>query len=394
MRRQQILKPAFQAWGHQRSLRRTRACYAILVILFAAVAVRTARAELGGPIRISQTGQHFVNAATGQRFVVWGVNYDHDDQGRLLDEYWIDQWDQVVEDFEEIKALGANCVRIHLQLGLFMEAPDRPRQAALDRLAKLVALAERNGLFLNITGLACYHKQHIPAWYDALTETQRWRTQAAFWEAVAKTCRSSPAIFCYDLMNEPILPGKEPASEWLAGAFGGKHFVQRIALDADGRSREQIALQWTRTMVEAIRRHDPGHLVTVGVIPWVFVFDGKGKPLFYSPPVAQHLDFVSVHFYPRAGELDAALEALEKYEIGKPLVVEEMFPLRCSPEELERFVRRSADRVDGWFSFYLGKTAEQLRQRPEPSIAEGLTADWLERFAQLAEPARRGELNR
>ena len=29
--------------------------------------------------------------------------------------------------------------------------------------------------------------------------------QARFWEAVAATCRNRPAVFCYDLMNEPIV---------------------------------------------------------------------------------------------------------------------------------------------------------------------------------------------
>ena len=42
-----------------------------------------------------------------------------------------------------------------------------------------------------------------------MDEAQRWRVQALFWEAVAKTCAKSNAVFCYDLMNEPILPGAE-----------------------------------------------------------------------------------------------------------------------------------------------------------------------------------------
>ena len=37
---------------------------------------------------------------------MWGVNYDHDDAGRLLEDYWADEWPTVVEDFREIKALA------------------------------------------------------------------------------------------------------------------------------------------------------------------------------------------------------------------------------------------------------------------------------------------------
>jgi len=180
----------------------------------------------------SKDGTHFVRAQSGAKFVAWGFNYDHDASGRLLEDYWSGEWPAVVEDFKEMKALGANVVRIHLQVARFMKAPEKPDEASLRQLARLLKLAEENGLYLDITGLGCYHKQDVPEWYDAMGEAERWDVQALFWEAVAKTCAESPAVFCYDLMNEPILPGagkKETA--WLAGAFAGKHFVQRITLD-------------------------------------------------------------------------------------------------------------------------------------------------------------------
>src|SRR5690606_27926073 len=124
--------------------------------------------------------------------------------------------------------LGANVVRVHLQLARFMETPHEANQKNLAQLAKLVELAEETRLYLNITGLGCYHKQDVPAWYDELGEQDRWQVQCRFWRAVAQVCRESPAIFCYDLMNEPIIGGGENPGEWLAGALGDKHFVQRI----------------------------------------------------------------------------------------------------------------------------------------------------------------------
>ena len=311
-------------------MRTVSSVVAILLLWYTAVAC----AEPLQPIRVSDDGTHFVRADRGERFVVWGVNYDHDGSGRLLDEYWIDEWDTVVEDFGEIKSLGANCVRIHLQLGKFMDAPDRPNDAALRQLGGLVALAEQTGLYLDITGLACYHKKNIPPWFDSLSEQDRWAVQARFWSAIAKTCADSPAIFCYDLMNEPILPGKEPATEWLAGELGGKHFVQRLTLDLAGRTRDQVARAWVDKMVEAIREHDRRTMITVGVIPWVFVFGG-GKPLFHGPAVGERLDFVAVHFYPKTGKVDDALKGLKAYEVGKPVVIEEMFPLSCGMDELD-----------------------------------------------------------
>ena len=137
-------------------------------------------------------------------------------------------------------------------------------------------------------------------------------------------------------------------------------------------------------MVEAIRKHDDRHMVTIGVIPWVFALGG-GKPLFYSPEVSERLDFVSVHFYPKKEEDDKAVTALRAYDIGKPLVVEEMFPLKCSETELADFVSQSSEFADGWISFYWGETPEQLKEKVDGTIAHAITASWLERFQTMAE---------
>ncbi|MGB7327843.1 MAG: cellulase family glycosylhydrolase [Rubripirellula sp.] len=364
----------------------------ILFCLLSVLISSIAAAQTQSPIRVSDDGDHFVLAETQERFRVWGVNYDHNGRGELIDEYWIERWDEVVEDFAEIKSLGANCVRIHLQVGKFLDAADKINPSAIEQLKKLLKLAEHQGLYLDITGLACYHKANVPEWYDGLNEPDRWQTQAFFWGSIAKVCRDSPAVFCYDLMNEPVFPAKKQAQdgedhtdrEWLAGELGGKFFVQRLTLDLNSRTRQQVAKAWVDQMVDAIRQHDDQHMVTVGVIPWVFVFGG-GKPLFYSPEVSERLDFASVHFYPQKDNVDEAITALETYDIGKPLVVEEMFPLKCSAEELADFVNRSAKFTDGWVSFYWGETAEQLRQKPDATIAHAITATWLEKFHALSE---------
>src|SRR5207245_2527202 len=134
-------------------------------------------------------------------------NYDHDEKGDLIEDYWEKDWDRLAEDFREMKELGANVVRVHLQFGKFMDAAGRANDNALARLDKLVKLAEKTQLYLDLTGLGCYHKKDVPAWYDALSEADRWAAQANFWKAVAGRCKDSPAIFCYDLMNEPVVPG-------------------------------------------------------------------------------------------------------------------------------------------------------------------------------------------
>ncbi len=332
-------------------------------------------------IRPSKDNTHFVGTTTGKRFVVWGVNYDRDDAGRLLEDYWEKEWDTVIEDFKEIKKLGANLVRIHLQLAKFMDAADRPNGANLARLGKLVQLAEDIGLYLDVTGLGCYHKKDVPAWYDKLDEAARWDVQARFWGVVAKVGQDSPAIFCYDLMNEPVLAGDKKDNEWLASPLGDKYFVQRITRDLAGRTHEEVAKQWVKKLTTAIRDVDDRHMLTVGVIPWAQVFKGA-KPIFYAPGVGDPLDFVSVHFYPKKGDVAGALAALKVYEIGKPLVVEEIFPLGCSIEEVGEFIDGGKKFCDGWVSFYWGKTIEENDKAGD--LKGALIAKWLTYFRDKA----------
>ena len=340
-----------------------------------------------GDIRVGADGVSFDRGDTGKKFIAWGFNYDHDADGRLLEDYWGKEWAKVERDFREMKELGANVVRIHLQLGKFMATAQQPDTNSLQRLRRLLELAEQTGLYLDLTGLGCYHKQDVPAWYNGLSESDRWRVQARFWEAIAGVGAKSPAIFCYDLMNEPILPGNKPESEWLTGELGGKYFVQRISLDLGGRTQEQVAKSWVDELAAAIRDHDKRHLITVGVIPWALVFPGA-KPLFYSKLVGEHLDFVSVHFYPEKDQVDKAVKALAVYEVGKPLVIEEIFPLKCSLEQLDEFIMRSRVTTAGWIGFYWGKTIEEYR-KSKGSISEAITATWLEYFQQKA-PADQG----
>jgi hypothetical protein len=333
-------------------------------------------------IRVSPDGRRFLRAASNSPFTPWGFNYDHDTANRLLEEYWKEEWPAVAGDFEEMKALGANTARIHLQVSRFMRSAAETNPEALAQLARVVALAERTGLYLDITGLGCYDKPDVPPWYNQLDERPRWDVQARFWEAVAQVCSRSPAVFCYDLMNEPIVTEDKDGRDWTPGEFAGRYFVQRLTLDFAGRSPQQIAKAWVDHLVAAIRKHDTRHLITVGAIPWALTWP-TAKPLFYSKEISRGLDFVSLHFYPKSGEVDKALKALAVYDIGKPIVIEEMFPLTCSIEELDRFVEGSRSLATGWIGFYWGKTIAEYR-RDKRSIAEDLTLRWLEYFERKA----------
>ena len=336
-------------------------------------------------IRTSTDKTHFICDGTNNSFVPWGFNYDRDDAGRLLEDYWADDWAKVVGDFRAMKILGANVVRIHLQLSRFMKSPEQPDEKNLARLEKLVRLAEETGLYLDVTGLGCYHKDEVPAWYDAMDESARWKVQARFWTKVAEACKSSPAIFCYDLMNEPVASG-DRTGDWLPGQpLDGSYFVQRLTTDMHGRTDREIAKEWIAELSAAIRAVDPRHMVTVGLVPWEQTIGPGAKSAFRDPDVSAPLDFLCVHYYPRAGKLDDDLAILKLYDIGKPLVIEEIFPLWADVETTEEFIRRSRKYANGWISFYWGKTPEEYDKTPGTKAA--LIGGWLRHFSAL-----RGEM--
>jgi hypothetical protein len=91
----------------------------------------TAQANEMPWIAASKDKNGFVLEPSGKPFVPWGFNYDHDSQGRLLEDYWDDEWPTVEAHFGQMKKLGANVVRIHLQLGKFMDGPDKANEKAL-----------------------------------------------------------------------------------------------------------------------------------------------------------------------------------------------------------------------------------------------------------------------
>ncbi len=333
-------------------------------------------------VAVAPGGCGFVLLPEKRPFIPWGFNYDRDHRSRLLEDYWDTEWDTVEADFREMKALGANVVRIHLQFPRFMEAPRRPRRAALDRLERLMELCDRLGLYLDVTGLACYRKADVPAWYDALGESQRWAAQASFWAAVARRGARHGCIFAYDLMNEPLLPEAALAPRaWLHPfALGGFHYVQYISLDPAGRSRPEIARAWIRRLAQAVRRADPGRLVTVGLLPNSLEDPARGSG-FAPQTVARDLDYLSVHIYPNRGKLGEALDTLGGFQAGKPVVIEEMFPLGCDAEELGDFIQRSQGRAQGWLGFYWGQGPDELRGSKK--IGDAMLLGWLELFQKL-----------
>jgi hypothetical protein len=346
-----------------------RLMFAVLpLLLIAAGAAPAPRQRVG----ISPDNKGFVLVPSGEKFVPWGHNY----AAEGLDSPAKRSLEKIESDFADFRNMGANVARIHLQFPLFMDGPDKPNAAALDRLRQVLALGEKQGIYLDITGLACYQPKERAAWYDAMSDKDRWATQARFWETIAATCAKSPAVFCYDLANEPIVLG-ERKDGWYTGRLGEFDFLQRLSLDQQNRPRDDIARDWTRMMVAAIRKHDRQHLITIGMLPaW-----GVSQKA-----VGPDLDFIAVHIYPEKGKVDNALETLKRFDVGKPIVVEETFALSCGVPELRQFLLRSRGLAAGWIGHYPHESSvelEALRQSKKITLPQAMYLDWFELFREI-----------
>ena len=102
--------------------------------------------------------------------------------------------------------------------------------------------------------------------------------------------------------------------------------------------------------------------------------------------IAPQLDFVSVHIYPDRNRPDEAMESLRQCSVGKPVVIEETFPLQCDAAQLETFLRASREVACGWVGHYDGDTAEQLdalERAGKLTIAQSIYRSWLRMFVRL-----------
>lgn len=172
--------------------------------------------------------------------------------------------------------------------------------------------------------------------------------------------------------------GDKKRDDWLGPEFGDKHFVQLIAQERKERNTPDVAMLWIQTLVAAIRKHDKHHLITVGLVPWSL--DRPGLTSRFVPKtIADDLDFIAMRIYPEKGKIDEAIETVKGFaSVGKPVVVEETFVLKCGTEELEEFIDRSRVHAAGWIGFYWGRTPNEIR--PPKTILEAVTLSWLESF--------------
>ena len=313
-------------------------------------------------VNIAPNKKGFILLPSGDRYVPWGHNYASVD---ILERLTQDPA-RVARDFADMKAAGTTVARIHPEMPQILAAPDKAKPQALDQLRQLLKIAEDSGIHLQITGLACYKIDNRLAWYDSMDEQDRWKTQAFFWETVAQTCAGSPAVFAYDLINEPAASGK-PADGWHSGRMGDVEFCQRLSLNPGNRTGDDVFREWTKRMVAAVRKHDQTHLITMGMLPF---------PGAYAA-AAEQLDFVSPHLYPKSGKVDDEIKLLQKFDWGKPIVIGETFPLSCGADDERDFLLKSREFAHGWIGHWPDESPAELAELKRTGKATIQNAIWL-----------------
>ena len=360
---------------------------AIAVIVVAAVAVAGMLRERSEPLSepsagpsrgadYPQTSARFARTSAGdgrlpritarghdllagkRRFEVWGFNYGIGDRYLILDYFSRPtkrRQARVFEDMREARALGANTLRIYLEIGTFMRNPREPRLRALRAYRDVVAEARRLGIYLDVTGDLVWRK--APWWYDALGEQRRWKVQARFWRAVADVSSRSRAVLMYELTSEPNVTDSD---SWYDGELGGLTFVQNIVRRLDGRDPQRLARAWTRKMRNAVRSRDRRHLISIGFMPFC------GGP-FAHEGLLDLLDLLVVHSHPQEETQEESIESIRDFsDHGTPVVLGETSPMftKSWPE----FLTELPDYVDGYLYYYDGRRPSEIDATSTPGL--------------------------
>lgn len=320
--------------------------------------------------RISAHGDRLYAGAKPWR--AWGMNWgvgDHAPVIAYFDHPTAANLGVLQTELGRARAMGANSMRIYLELGQVMATPTRPRDQTLVALKRLLALAQQDRVYLDITGDLVWRPSRAPRWYGRMSWQARWRVQANFWKFVARAAAGSPAVLCYELTSEPTVA---PTSGYYYGQIGNWWFVQSVAT-ATGTRANSLARSWTRMMATAVRSQDD-RPVTIGLLPVT------GGP-FAPSNIADLLDMLVVHEYPTTGQAPAASSLIRLFATWrKPVLIGETFLLDDDAATQDAFLNGVASFVVGALEFFDGRDPRAIEPR---TIYDAVYRQSLEQFMSL-----------
>ena len=413
---------------------RLRFCSGLVFLLIVTVlSVATASAQPPAALlRIKIADRHGFTTQDGKGFVPFGVSYYRPGQG------WAPQlWKQfdpeaTRKDFARMKESGVNCARVFLTYGSFLMESNRVSPEGLAKFDQFLDIAERAGIYVMPTGPD--HWEGTPDWAkgDRIADDMALSALEIFWKEFATRYRNRTVIFAYDLRNEPEVAWDTAAmlQKWKAWCAKKNYSApaspippQKDCADCAQlldfqHFREEIADEWTKRQVVAIKSADPRALVTIGMIQWSVpsVLPSSWHYAAFRPErQAKFLDFLTIHFYPLAnGHYDyqpadetknlAYLENVvsEVARCGKPVVVGEFgwygggklnygkFPAATEEQQARwcgEVVTSTAGMACGWLNwgFYDQPEAGDVSQLTGLVKADGETKAWGREFKELSD---------
>jgi hypothetical protein len=270
-----------------------------------------------------------------------------------------------------------NVARVHLQLFDFVERDANGtlsmNSSRMWAFGTLLREAEKRRMYLDIIGNNVWIPNAAPAWYDEMSNEERWAVQAYFFRNIAYVGKNSPAVFCYELTNEPSVK-ESPTAPWYNGSYGGYHFTQTIARGIPVQDHAIVAQDWMRTLSSAIRESDQRHLITVGSLP----FNGGA----FAPSVqAEVLPLLSVHIYPTGTDSAAAVAMARAYGTkGLPMFVGETSAYKSSGTTYEDYLVAAKPYSSGYVSFFPGVGPDDFKAT---TMAEAVGLDNTRRFIAM-----------
>jgi hypothetical protein len=286
-------------------------------------------------------------------FRAWGMNWGFENHNPVLayfDNPSSANFATLERELRVARQMGANSMRIYLELGQVMASPTQPRQQTLKALQQLLQLAQSEGIYLDITGNVVWRPSRSPRWYEQMPWRARWQVQARFWRAVANVASTSPAVLCYELISEPMV-SQTPG--YYYGKMGDWYFVQSIAT-APASQQHALARRWTQLVAGAVRSFDD-RPVTIGLLPFN---DGPFGPA----NIGGYLDMLTLHAYPTAGNLADSISLIQAFAAyKKPVLLGETFMLFCDTTVHKAFLAGAGPYLGGIFEFFSGKDPRMLQ---------------------------------
>jgi aryl-phospho-beta-D-glucosidase BglC (GH1 family) len=196
------------------------------------------------------------------------------------------------EDFANIARMGARVVRVPFNHRLIEPRPYQYSRTGLGYLRKVFQWADRHKLKIILDLHAAAGSQNFDWHGDNTTgkallwEKDYYRKRTyALWELVAGTFKDEPALYAYDVLNEPVLGEKKPS----------------------------VLIDFYARLIKRIRAVDPSTLIYLEGSHWSqkidflkhFVCNNIGISIHYYQPINYTANFTPLTRYP--GRMEGAL---------------------------------------------------------------------------------------